>query len=85
VGGGPHSFVVGGGPRLFIMGGAPFVRHGGPCSSVVGGAPSFVVVVPLIRQCVVLPSIIVDGAPLAPVIHPASSGLQGWGRVLGCG
>jgi hypothetical protein len=76
--GGPtfiHSFIVVV-PPLFIGGSPLRLLWVVPSFICCGGPPH--------SLCVVLPSIIVGGAPLAPVICPASSGSQGWGRVLGC-
>jgi hypothetical protein len=74
------AVVVGGchcwGSRSVVVTWSPVIRSLPRLSFVCRGGPPR-------SSCVVLPSIVIGGAPLAPMIHPASSGLQGWGWVLG--
>jgi hypothetical protein len=94
---GPHrSFIA----PFMCCGGPPFVHRGGPPSFVVVVLPSFVVGCPPrsfvgggpLRLSWLSPLVhlswsplsVVCGALLVPAIHPASSGSQAWGQVLGC-
>jgi hypothetical protein len=96
VGGPCHSFIA----PFMCCGGPPFVRRRGPPSFIVVVLPSFVMgcpphsfvgggplrlswLSPLVRLSW-SPLSVVCGALLVPMIHPASSGSQAWGWVLGC-
>jgi hypothetical protein len=91
---GPPSFVCHGSPHSSCF--PPFIVGGSPLF-VIGWPPSFVCRGPPYSSCVVLPLFAVEVPSvfivpghhwvmswlLAPMIHPTSSGSQGWGRVLG--
>jgi hypothetical protein len=85
----PHLFVVGcplsfivDGPPLFVCRGSPHSSWVVPLHSLWVVPPRLFIVVPLIRRgwCPIHSMVT---WPVAPVIHPASSGSQQWGWVLG--
>jgi hypothetical protein len=86
----PHHLFV---APFVCCGGPPFICRGAPPSFVVVVPPSFIVGCPpsFVLQwwppalpCLPCGSCWEVMQLLAPTIHPASSGLQAWGRVLGC-